>query len=64
MSNRPVDLIPVPSGLSAYLLLIPLRGQEECRKQAGIGHWGRSAKQDTPNGTLSERHRSMVLALS
>jgi len=39
-----VDLIPVPSGLSAYLLLIPLRGQEECRKQAGIGHWGRSAK--------------------
>jgi len=42
MSNEPVDLIPVPSGLSAYLLLIPLRGQEECRKQAGIGHWGRS----------------------
>ena len=39
--NEPVDLIPVPSGLSAYLLLIPLRGQEECRKQAGIGHWGR-----------------------
>ena len=44
MSNEPVDLIPVPSGLSAYLLLIPLRGQEECRKQAGIGHWGRSAE--------------------
>ena len=42
--NEPVDLIPVPSGLSAYLLLIPLRWQEECRKQAGIGHWGRSAK--------------------
>ena len=41
-ANEPVDLIPVPSGLSAYLLLIPLRGQEECRKQAGIGHWGRS----------------------
>jgi len=40
--NEPVDLIPVPSGLSAHLLLIPLRGQEECRKQAGIGHWGRS----------------------
>jgi len=38
-----VDLIPVPSGLSAYLLLNPLRGQEECRKQAGIGHWGRWA---------------------
>ncbi len=33
IANRPVDLIPVPSGLSAYLLLIPLRGQEECRKQ-------------------------------
>ncbi len=43
-ANEPVDLIPVPSGLSAYLLLIPLRGQEECRKQAGIGHWGRSAQ--------------------
>jgi len=42
-ANDPVDLIPVPPGLSAYLLLIPLRGQEECRKQAGIGHWGRSA---------------------
>jgi hypothetical protein len=24
--NEPVDLIPVPSGFSAYLLLIPLRG--------------------------------------
>ena len=44
MPNEPVDLIPVPSGLSAYLLLKPLRGQEECRKQAGIGHWGRSAR--------------------
>jgi hypothetical protein len=44
MSNEPVDLIPVPSGLSAYLLLTPLRGQEECRKQAGIGHWGRSRR--------------------
>jgi len=42
--NKPVDRIPVPSGLSAYLLLIPLRGQEECRKQAGIGHWGRWEK--------------------
>ena len=37
--NESVDLIPVPSGLSAYLLLIPLRGQEEFQKQAGIGHW-------------------------
>jgi len=44
MPNEPVDLIPVPAGLSAYLLLIPLRGQEECRKQARIGHWGRSLK--------------------
>jgi hypothetical protein len=44
IANEPVDLIFVPSGLSAYLLLNPLRGQEECRKQAGIGHWGRSAK--------------------
>ena len=26
-ANEPVDLIPVPSGLLAYLLLIPLRGQ-------------------------------------
>ena len=43
-ANKPVDLIPFPSGLSACLLLIPLRGQEESRKQAGIGHWGRSAK--------------------
>ena len=40
-ANEPVDLIPVPAGLSACLLLIPLRGQEKCRKQAGIGHWGR-----------------------
>ena len=44
IANEPVDLIPVPSGLSAYLLLNPLRGQEECRKQAVIGHWGRSLK--------------------
>jgi len=44
-ANEPVDLIPVPSGLSAQLLLIPLRGQEQCRKQTGIGHWGRSAQE-------------------
>jgi hypothetical protein len=43
-ANRPVDLIPVPLGLSAYLLLIPFRGQEKCRKQAAIGHWGRYPK--------------------
>ena len=40
-ANEPVDLIPVPSGLTAWFLLIQLRGQEPCRKQAGIGHWGR-----------------------
>jgi hypothetical protein len=40
-ANEPMQLIPVPSGLSAYLLLFPLRGQEECRKQAGIPDRGR-----------------------
>jgi len=40
-ANGPMQLIPVPSGLSAYLLLNPLRGQEECRKQAGIPDRGR-----------------------
>jgi len=44
MADEPVDLIPVPPGLSAYLLLIPLRGQEEYRKQAVIPDWGRSQK--------------------
>jgi len=44
MPNERMHLIPVPSGLSACLLLIPLRGQEECRKQAGIGDAGRWAK--------------------
>ena len=34
--DRPMDQIPVPSGLLAYLLLIPLRGQEICQKQAGM----------------------------
>ena len=46
MANERMHLIPVPSGLSAYLLLIPLRGQEECRKQAGIGDAGRSDNKD------------------
>jgi len=41
-ANEPVDLIPVPAGLSAWFLLDPLRGQEPFRKRAGIGHWGRS----------------------
>jgi len=33
-----VEQIPVPPGLLAWLLLIPLRGQEPCQKQAGIPH--------------------------
>ena len=40
-ANERIHLIPVPSGLSACLLLFPLRRQEECRKQAGIGDAGR-----------------------
>ena len=36
--KEPVDTIPVPSGLSAWFLLIPLRAQEPCRKQTGIAH--------------------------
>ena len=43
-SNRPMEQIPVPSGLLACLLLIPLRGQETRQKQAGIPHRGRSIK--------------------
>jgi hypothetical protein len=55
--NEPIDLIPVPSGLSAYLLLIPLRGQEECRKEAEIGHWRRSENQSSYDVTpLKECH--------
>ena len=42
MANEPMDLIPMPSALLARLLL-PLRGQEACQKQVGIGHRGRSA---------------------
>ena len=42
MSNRPVQQITVPSGLLAWLLLIPLRGQKQCQKQAVIPDWGRS----------------------
>jgi len=49
MANGRIHLIPVPSGLSAYLLLIPLRGQEECRKQAGIGDAGRWATKNNAN---------------
>jgi len=44
MSNGPVQQITVPSGLLAWLLLIPLRGQKPCQKQAVIPDWGRSAE--------------------
>ena len=37
----------MPAALLSCLLLFLLRGQEECRKQAGIGHWGRSAQKYT-----------------
>jgi len=43
-ANEPVQQIPVPSGLLARLLLIPLRGQEPRQKQAVIPDWGRSIK--------------------
>jgi len=43
-SNQPMEQIPVPSGLLTCLLLIPLRGQVTCQKQAGIPHRGRWAK--------------------
>jgi len=42
MANGPVQQITVPSGLLAWLLLIPLRGQKPCQKQAVIPDWGRS----------------------
>lgn len=32
---------PCPCGTFGIPPANPLRGQEECRKQAGIGHWGR-----------------------
>jgi len=35
-ANEPVDLIPVPAGLLAWLLLIPLRGQEPSPRQPAI----------------------------
>jgi len=40
MANEPVDLIPMPAALLAFRL----RSRLGCQKQAGIGHWGRSAK--------------------
>jgi len=40
--NRPVQQITVPAELLAWLLLIPLRGQKPCQKQAVIPDWGRS----------------------
>jgi len=42
--NEPVQQITVPSGLLAWLLLVPLRGQKPCQKQAVIPDWGRSEK--------------------
>ncbi len=42
--NMPFQQIAVPSGLSACLLLTPLRGQEPFRKLAAISDWGRSSK--------------------
>ena len=39
-----MDLIPMPAALLSCLLL-PLRGQEPCQKQVGIGHRGRSQTQ-------------------
>jgi len=41
ISSPILSHLPLESKLSAYLLLIPLRGQEECRKQAGIPDRGR-----------------------
>jgi len=35
---------PCPFGTFGTVPADPLRGQEQCRKQAGIGHWGRSEK--------------------
>jgi len=43
-----MEQIPVPAGLLAYLLLIPLRGQETRQKQAGIPHRGRSNQENEP----------------
>jgi len=41
--NNAVQITPVPAGLLAYLLLIPLRGQEIRQKQAGASDRGRWA---------------------
>jgi hypothetical protein len=47
-ANEPMDQITIPSGLLAWLLLIPLRGQAPCQKQVVIGHRGRSAEKMIP----------------
>jgi len=44
MPNEAVQITPVPAGLLACLLLIPLRGQEPGQKQAGASDRGRSEK--------------------
>jgi len=41
MKKSKVQQITVHSGRLAWLLLIPLRGQKPCRKQAVIPHWER-----------------------
>ena len=43
-ANERIHLIPMPAALLSCLLLIPLRGQEPCQKQVGIGDAGRSTK--------------------
>lgn len=49
MPTEPVQQIAVPSGLSACLLLVPLRGQEPFRKQAAIPDWGRFGNEMNPS---------------
>lgn len=42
--NEAIHQTAVPPGLLAWLLLIPLRGQKPCQKQAAVGDRGRSTK--------------------
>jgi hypothetical protein len=51
-ANRAMGRITMPSGLSAYLLLIPLRGQEPCQKHVMIGHLGPSHIEDATRDSL------------
>ena len=43
-----MDPIPMPAALLSCPLLFALRGQEECRKQVGIGDAGRWARMKKP----------------